>query len=121
MKLISRGVRAFGLFWWDFLVGDTPELLVAVVASTTLDRGLDRFFSTRTHAMIEQSLIVADAYVSEHAASIRSQTISTPTPNRPPSSSSNTIGFARVISEAASRSAMAAMKSRRAWNRTICS
>jgi hypothetical protein len=36
MKLISRGVRAFGLFWWDFLVGDTPELLVAVVAIVTL-------------------------------------------------------------------------------------
>ena len=21
-----RRVRAFGLFWWDFLVGDSPEL-----------------------------------------------------------------------------------------------
>jgi two-component system nitrogen regulation sensor histidine kinase NtrY len=42
-----------------------------VVASTTLDRGLDRFFSTRTRAMIEQSLIVANAYVSEHAEAIR--------------------------------------------------
>jgi two-component system nitrogen regulation sensor histidine kinase NtrY len=36
-----------------------------------LDRGLDRFFSTRTRAMIEQSLIVANAYVSEHAEAIR--------------------------------------------------
>jgi two-component system nitrogen regulation sensor histidine kinase NtrY len=44
-----------------------------VVASTTLDRGLDRFFSTRTRAMIEQSLIVADAYVSEHAQAIRGE------------------------------------------------
>jgi two-component system nitrogen regulation sensor histidine kinase NtrY len=48
-------------------------VLVAVVASTTLDRGLDRFFSTRTRAMIEQSLIVADAYVSEHAQTIRGE------------------------------------------------
>jgi two-component system nitrogen regulation sensor histidine kinase NtrY len=48
-------------------------VLVAVVASTTLDRGLDRFFSTRTRAMIEQSLIVADAYVSEHAQAIRGE------------------------------------------------
>lgn len=31
MKSVSRAVRAFGLFWWDFLVGDTPELLIAVV------------------------------------------------------------------------------------------
>jgi ABC-type transport system involved in Fe-S cluster assembly fused permease/ATPase subunit len=32
MKAIRRGARAFGSFWWDFLVGDTPELFVAVVA-----------------------------------------------------------------------------------------
>ena len=44
-----------------------------MVASTTLDRGLDRFFSTRTRAMIEQSLIVANAYVSEHAQAIRGE------------------------------------------------
>jgi len=27
--LIVRGVKAFGKFWWDFLVGDTPELALA--------------------------------------------------------------------------------------------
>ena len=26
---IGRAVVAFGRFWWDFLVGDTPELAVA--------------------------------------------------------------------------------------------
>jgi hypothetical protein len=31
MKMITRGVRAFGAFWWDFLVGDTPELFVATL------------------------------------------------------------------------------------------
>jgi hypothetical protein len=36
MKLISRGFRAFCFFWWDFLVGDTPELLVAVVVIVVL-------------------------------------------------------------------------------------
>jgi hypothetical protein len=25
----ARLLRAFGHFWWDFLVGDTPELAVA--------------------------------------------------------------------------------------------
>jgi two-component system nitrogen regulation sensor histidine kinase NtrY len=63
-------VQIVGLF---AVIAAVPTVLVAVVASTTLDRGLDRFFSTRTHAMIQQSLIVADAYVSEHAASIRGQ------------------------------------------------
>ncbi|HEX3334478.1 MAG TPA: hypothetical protein VHS57_09060 [Acidimicrobiales bacterium] len=27
---LGRWVRAFGHFWWDFLVGDTPELALAV-------------------------------------------------------------------------------------------
>lgn len=26
---LGRALRAFGHFWWDFLVGDTPELAVA--------------------------------------------------------------------------------------------
>lgn len=31
MKAVVRGLRAFGSFWWDFLVGDTPELFIAVM------------------------------------------------------------------------------------------
>ena len=26
---LVRGVKTFGKFWWDFLVGDTPELALA--------------------------------------------------------------------------------------------
>ena len=29
MTAVARALRAFGHFWWDFLVGDTPELAVA--------------------------------------------------------------------------------------------
>ncbi len=32
MSTVVRLLRAFGLFWWDFLVGDTPELAVATAA-----------------------------------------------------------------------------------------
>jgi hypothetical protein len=32
MRYVGRGVRSFGRFWWEFLIGDTPELFVAVVA-----------------------------------------------------------------------------------------
>lgn len=32
MSVISKWLGAFGRFWWDFLVGDTPELFVAVLA-----------------------------------------------------------------------------------------
>ena len=63
-------VQIVGLF---AVIAAVPTILVAVVASTTLDRGLDRFFSTRTRSMIEQSMIVADAYVSEHAQAIRGE------------------------------------------------
>ena len=41
MKVITRAVRAFGHFWWDFLVGDTPELAVATGAIVGLAFLLD--------------------------------------------------------------------------------
>jgi hypothetical protein len=36
MKTVRRGLRAFGHFWWDFLIGDAPELFAAVVAIVIL-------------------------------------------------------------------------------------
>jgi two-component system nitrogen regulation sensor histidine kinase NtrY len=65
-------VQIVGLF---AVIAAVPTVLVAVVASTTLDRALDRFFSTRMHAMIEQSVTVANAYVSEHAQAIRGEVL----------------------------------------------
>ncbi|HEX2656460.1 MAG TPA: PAS domain-containing sensor histidine kinase [Xanthobacteraceae bacterium] len=61
-------VRIVGLF---SVIAAVPAILVAIVASITLDRGLDRWFSTRTQAVIENSLTVAQAYLREHAAMIR--------------------------------------------------
>lgn len=29
---VARAITAFGRFWWDFLVGDTPELFLATLA-----------------------------------------------------------------------------------------
>lgn len=31
MGALRRGAAAFGRFWWEFLVGDTPELFVVVL------------------------------------------------------------------------------------------
>jgi hypothetical protein len=31
MNNIGRAARVFGSFWWDFLVGDTPELFIAAL------------------------------------------------------------------------------------------
>lgn len=61
-------VRIVALF---AVIAAVPAILVAIVASVTLDRGLDRLFSTRTRAIIENSLTVADAYLQEHAQMIR--------------------------------------------------
>jgi len=65
-------VRIVALF---SIIAAVPAVLVAVVASVTLDRGLDRLFSQQTHAMIENSLMVADAYVREHAQFVRADSI----------------------------------------------
>jgi hypothetical protein len=32
MTRIGRAARSFGKFWWDFLVGDAPEIASVVVA-----------------------------------------------------------------------------------------
>jgi len=48
-----------------------PAILVAMVASFTLDRSLDRFFSTRTQDIVATAGSVAQTYVREHALSIR--------------------------------------------------
>src|SRR5262249_46145386 len=61
-------IRIVGLF---SVMAAVPAILLAVVASVTIDRGLDRWFSSRTRAVIENSLSVAQAYVREHAETVR--------------------------------------------------
>jgi two-component system, NtrC family, nitrogen regulation sensor histidine kinase NtrY len=48
-----------------------PAVVVAIVANVTIDRGFDRLFSGPTREVIENSLIVARAYMQEHAQLIR--------------------------------------------------
>ena len=48
-----------------------PAILLAVIAGLTIERALDRWFSTRTRAVIENSMGVAQAYVREHAETVR--------------------------------------------------
>jgi two-component system nitrogen regulation sensor histidine kinase NtrY len=67
-------VRIVALF---SVVAAVPAILVAVVASVTVDRALDRLFSQQTHSLIENSLIVAEAYMREHVQITRADTIAT--------------------------------------------
>ncbi len=57
-------VRIVALF---SVVAALPAILVAIIASITLDKGLDRWFSERTQAIIDTSRNVARAYVQEHS------------------------------------------------------
>ena len=65
-------VSVVGLF---SVIAAVPAILVAVVASITLDRSLDRIFNIRTRAVIENSLAVSEAYLREHAQMIRADII----------------------------------------------
>jgi two-component system nitrogen regulation sensor histidine kinase NtrY len=65
-------VQIVGLF---AVIAAVPTILIALVASTTLDRALDRYFSTRTRTMVEASLTVAHAYVNERLQSIHDATL----------------------------------------------
>ena len=53
------------------IIAVLPAVLVAIVANVTIDRGLDRLFSGPTREVIQNSLIVANAYLHEHAQLIR--------------------------------------------------
>ncbi|WP_322990508.1 PAS domain-containing sensor histidine kinase [Hoeflea sp.] len=66
-------IRIVALF---SIVAILPAILVAVVASITLDVGLDRWFSMRTKSIVNSSLSVAEAYVLENARFLQGQTVS---------------------------------------------
>jgi two-component system nitrogen regulation sensor histidine kinase NtrY len=60
-------VQIVGLF---SIIAALPAILIAVVASISLDRGLDRFFSLSPRAVIENSLNVTEAYLGEQMQTI---------------------------------------------------
>jgi two-component system, NtrC family, nitrogen regulation sensor histidine kinase NtrY len=65
-------VQVVGLF---SVIAVLPAVLVAFIAYVTLDRGLDRFFSTRTRAVIETAATIANVYLNDHAQLIQSDII----------------------------------------------
>lgn len=80
MKARSRGraaarlhIRIVALF---SIVAITPAILVAIVASLTLNVGLDRWFGVRTQQIISSSQNVAQAYLMENASYLQGQTVS---------------------------------------------
>ena len=73
-KAASRlHVRIVAMF---SLVAAIPAIMVAVIASITLDIGLDRWFEIRTKTIISSSLSIAEAYVQENARNLQGTTLS---------------------------------------------
>lgn len=60
--LARRWARAFGMFWWDFLVGDTPELTAATVVIVGVTVALAKGVST-TAAWVTLPVLVILALV----------------------------------------------------------
>jgi two-component system nitrogen regulation sensor histidine kinase NtrY len=52
-----------------------PAIIVAVVATVSLNQGLDQWFSERTRTMVESSRLVARSYMLEHAQVLRDDII----------------------------------------------
>ncbi len=65
-------LRVIGAF---SAIAAAPALIVAVLASVTLDRGLDRWFEERTRTIVDSAANVGEAYLREHARAIRSDAI----------------------------------------------
>lgn len=57
-------VRIVGLF---AIIAAVPAVVVAIIANIVLDRGIDQQISTRTKAVIGNSVLVANTYLNEHA------------------------------------------------------
>ncbi|HTV69178.1 MAG TPA: PAS domain-containing sensor histidine kinase, partial [Rhizobiaceae bacterium] len=73
-KAASRlHVRIVAMF---ALVAAIPAIMVAVVASITLNVGLDRWFEIRTKTIISSSLSIAEAYVQENAKNLQGTALS---------------------------------------------
>src|SRR4051812_7592655 len=61
-------VRIIALF---SLIAAAPAIMVALVASVTLDHTLDQLLSKRTQSMLETSLVVGDVYIADRADQMR--------------------------------------------------
>jgi hypothetical protein len=57
--LVQRWLVAFGRFWWDFLVGDTPELLIGVLIALGVVALLVKVASLNALAVVGFPLMVA--------------------------------------------------------------
>jgi hypothetical protein len=58
LDLVKRFAVGFGRFWWEFLIGDTPELFVGTVAVVGLVARLCLDHALRTVCAVILPLLV---------------------------------------------------------------
>jgi hypothetical protein len=58
-SLLGRALKGFGRFWWDFLVGDTPELFVATVVGLGVIAMIAKTVSATAAWVVLPVLVVA--------------------------------------------------------------
>ncbi|MFP3435004.1 PAS domain-containing sensor histidine kinase, partial [Paraburkholderia sp. SIMBA_061] len=73
-KAASRlHVRIVALF---SLIAAVPAIVVAIVASVTLNLGLDRWFDTNTRDIVNSSLSLSQSYILETGRNLQSTSYS---------------------------------------------
>ena len=73
-SLAARLLKGFAMFWWDFLVGDTPELFIAAVVSIAVVALLSVAANENALAVVALPLLaVASLTFSLHRAQRRSK------------------------------------------------
>jgi hypothetical protein len=58
LPIVRRWLGAFGRFWWDFLVGDTPELTLGAVLAVGAAAAFAADRSLRAPAVAALPLVV---------------------------------------------------------------
>jgi hypothetical protein len=58
-SLPVRLLKGFGRFWWDFLVGDTPEIFLAVVVTLGVTAVISVVVHANAVAMVALPVLVA--------------------------------------------------------------
>lgn len=64
MSRIGSALRSFGRFWLDFLIGDTPEVFVAVLVLVAIAYGLhhDRVAAVIVLPVLAATVLAASAW-----------------------------------------------------------
>lgn len=71
--LVARLLRSFGAFWWDFLIGDTPELFVGALVVIGVVALLAKAWSVNAAAVTALPVLVVALLAASVARASRSK------------------------------------------------